>query len=238
MRYSFDSRVRYSELGRDGRITLHAMINYLQDCSSFQSEAIGKGIGYLREHGRAWFLNSWQIQIDRYPEINEAIKISTWSYGCKSMYGYRNFAIQDGEENYLLKANSLWVWYDLEKKRPARVTEEVLHGYEAGEKLDMEYSGRKLFMPPQTEKKSPVPVSRYHIDTNGHVNNGQYVCVAQECIPENFRVSRLCAEYRKSAVYGDVFYPEMAQMEKGYAVSLNDAEEKPFAIVLFEGENS
>lgn len=234
--YSFDSRVRYSEIGEDGMMTLNAIINYLQDCSTFQSEDIGKGIEYLRERGRAWLLNSWQIQIERRPELIENIRIGTWSYGYKSMYGYRNFVIDDMEGNHLVKANSIWVLYDLEKKRPMKITDEDLEGYITKEKLDMDYSERKLLIPEQREKKEAFPVRRYQIDTNGHVNNGQYVRVAQECIPETFKVSGLCAEYRKSAVYGDVFYPEVAKTGEGYVVALNDEEGKPYAVVAFSGE--
>lgn len=234
--YSFDSRVRYSEIGEDGMMTLNAIINYLQDCSTFQSEDIGKGIEYLRERGRAWLLNSWQIQIERRPELIEQIRIGTWSYGYKSMYGYRNFVINDMEGNHLVKANSIWVLYDLEKKRPMKITDEDLEGYITKEKLDMDYSERKLQIPEAREKKEAFPVRRYQIDTNGHVNNGQYVRVAQECIPEMFKVSGLCAEYRKSAVYGDVFYPEVAKNEEGYVVSLNDEAGKPYAVVAFTGE--
>lgn len=236
MIYSFDSRVRYSELGEDGKMTLNAMINYLQDCSTFQSEDIGKGIEYLRERGRAWLLNSWQIQIARRAELNERISVGTWSYGYKSMYGYRNFVITDSEGEYLLKANSVWVLYDLEKKRPVKVTDEDLKGYVTCERLDMDYSERKLVIPETRERKEAFPVRRYQIDTNGHVNNGQYIRVAQECIPEEFVVSGLCAEYRKSAVYGDTFYPEVAKTAEGYAVALNDEEGKPFAVVAFSGK--
>lgn len=234
--YSFDSRVRYSEIGEDGMMTLNAIINYLQDCSTFQSEDIGKGIEYLRERGRAWLLNSWQIQIERRPELIEQIRIGTWSYGYKSMYGYRNFVIDDMEGNHLVKANSIWVLYDLEKKRPMKITDEDLEGYITKEKLDMDYSERKLLIPEAREKKEAFPVRRYQIDTNGHVNNGQYVRVAQECIPETFKVSGLCAEYRKSAVYGDMFYPEVAKTGEGYVVSLNDETGKPYAVVAFTGE--
>ena len=39
MKYSFTSRIRYSEIGEDGCLTLPGLINYFQDCSTFQSEA-------------------------------------------------------------------------------------------------------------------------------------------------------------------------------------------------------
>mgnify|MGYP000603361539 CR=1 FL=1 len=36
MKYSFTSRIRYSEIGEDGNLTLPGLINYFQDCSTFQ----------------------------------------------------------------------------------------------------------------------------------------------------------------------------------------------------------
>ena len=38
--YSFDSFVRYSEVGEDKKLTLDGIINYFQDCSTFQSEEL------------------------------------------------------------------------------------------------------------------------------------------------------------------------------------------------------
>ena len=44
--YTFESRVRYSEVDHTELITLPAIINYFQDCSTFQSEDLGVGIDY------------------------------------------------------------------------------------------------------------------------------------------------------------------------------------------------
>ena len=46
--YTFDSRVRYSEIDHTGNMTLPALINYFQDCSTFQSEDIGLGTEALK----------------------------------------------------------------------------------------------------------------------------------------------------------------------------------------------
>ena len=48
--YTFGSRIRYSETDEYGKLTLTGIMNYLQDCSTFQSEDIGLGISYLTEH--------------------------------------------------------------------------------------------------------------------------------------------------------------------------------------------
>ena len=69
--YKLEGQVRFSECDRTKNITLPAIINYFQDCSSAQSEAIGYGIDYLREKQKTWVLSSWQIVVERYPKLGE-----------------------------------------------------------------------------------------------------------------------------------------------------------------------
>lgn len=66
--YTFDSRIRYSEIDRSGRLSVPAVVDYFQDCSAFQSEELGVGVEYLANKKRAWILNSWQIVLERRPE--------------------------------------------------------------------------------------------------------------------------------------------------------------------------
>ena len=66
--YTFDSRVRYSEVGEDARITVNAIIDYMQDCTNFQSEDLGVGLEYHKKKQLMWVLNSWQIVIEKYPD--------------------------------------------------------------------------------------------------------------------------------------------------------------------------
>ena len=119
--YTFDSRVRYSEMDEEGNLSVVGIMNYLQDCSTFQSEDLKLGISYLNEEKRAWWLSGWQIEILRQPHFGERIRISTWPYGFKGIYGYRNFTIEDEMGNPLVRADSTWFYYDLEKGCPVRV---------------------------------------------------------------------------------------------------------------------
>ena len=101
MKYSFTSRIRYSEIGEDGCLTLPGLINYFQDCSTFQSEAIGEGVAELKKRGCAWVLSAWQIHIRRYPSLGEAVKITTWANGFRGFLGMRNFTLETEEGEML-----------------------------------------------------------------------------------------------------------------------------------------
>ena len=67
MYYTFDSRIRYSEIDHHRTITLPGIINYFQDCSTFQSEDIGYGVERFQTEGKAWVLSYWQVVVERYP---------------------------------------------------------------------------------------------------------------------------------------------------------------------------
>ena len=61
MYYTIEGRIRYSEIDHHGTVTLPGIINYFQDCSTFQSEDIGEGRAKLAKKKRAWILSYWQV---------------------------------------------------------------------------------------------------------------------------------------------------------------------------------
>ena len=89
--YSFNSKIRYSECDSDGRLTLPSLLNYFQDCSTFQSEELGVGVGYLKAHHQVWVLSAWQIEVERYPRLCEEVEIGTFPHEFKAFLGSRNF---------------------------------------------------------------------------------------------------------------------------------------------------
>ena len=147
MSYSFKGRVRYSEIGEDGCLTLPGIQNYYQDCCTFQSENIGQGMKALEERQRAWVLSSWQIVVNRYPGLGETIVASTAPYGFKGFLGMRNFTLKTEDGELLSYANSIWTNIDTETGLPARLTDEDTRGYELDEKLEMDYAPRKIALP-------------------------------------------------------------------------------------------
>lgn len=232
--YTFESRIRYSEVDHTETLTLPSLINYFQDCSTFQSEEIGLGISVLKGRGKVWILSSWQIEVKRYPKFGEQVQTETWATGFKGFYGTRNFRMKTKDGEVLAYANSLWVFMDIKSGRPFRPTAEDVEAYQAEAPLQMEEVSRKITLPEVTEEKAVFPVRRDQIDTNEHVNNCQYIQMATEAMPECARAGRIRVEYKKSAVLGDMIYPKTASEEERNVVELCDADGKPFAVVEFK----
>lgn len=231
MKYTFESRVRFSEIGPSGYMTLPAIVNYFQDCSTLQSEDLGVGASTVEIVRKVWILSAWQIEVERYPVMGEHIRIITWSTGFEGLYGKRNFVMETAEGERLAWANSVWVYMDIDKGRPARPDEELKQIYGAETPLDVEFAPRKIDLPKELEVREGFPVRRQQIDTNNHVNNCQYIQMALEVLPECGRGKKIRVEYKKSAVFGDMICPKVAIESDRKVVELCGADDSIFAVV-------
>ena len=232
--YKFDSSIRYSETDSEGNLTMMALLNYFQDCSTFQSEDAGVGIRYCLDRDLVWVLNSWQIVPIRLPKLGEKVTIATCPYDFQKFMGYRNFMMFDEAGNYLAKANSIWSLINLKTGRFEMPDDNMLKGYPVEERIPMEYAGRKISVPAGGEMKDAITVLPHHLDANHHVNNGQYVAMAFEFLPEGAAIKQLRAEYRKQAFLGNVLIPYVVAEDTRIVVSLQDDSGKAYAVVEFE----
>lgn len=233
MSYSFEGRIRYSETGENGCLTLPGILDYFQDCCTFHSESIGQGMEAVKKRGLAWVLSSWQVVVDRYPRLGETVKITTAPYDFRGFLGMRNFTMdtQDGER--LAYANTIWSNINIETGRPEKLKDEDIKGYELSERLDMVYAPRKIALPKDLEAKEAFTVQKHHLDTNHHVNNCQYVRMAADYLPEAFSIHQMRAEYKKQAVLNDEFYPQVGSADGKVTVVLANQQGEPYAVVEF-----
>jgi len=231
--YSFRSTIRYSEVDEKGRLSMTALIDYLQDCSTFQSESLGVGLEYLKASHLGWYLAAWNIEIPDLPKFNDEIVVSTWAYGFRGLYGLRNFTIQSPDGKYYVKADSLWFLFDTKASVPVRAGEKDTAPYlkDTNPRLPMPELERKIEVPGNGRSADSVVVAKHHLDTNHHVNNAQYVEMAREAVAEEFKISRLAVQYKKAAVLGDEILPSVHQIDDGYVVDLADRNGESYAVV-------
>lgn len=231
--YTFEGRIRYSETDSEGRLTLPALLNYFQDASTFHSEDLKLGVEYLKEQHLVWVLSSWQIVVERYPGLGDRVTIGTAPYEFRGFLGSRNFAMLAEDGSYLAKANSLWSLLNTDTGKPAIPPQEMIEGYTLSPKLPMEYAPRKIILPGQGECGEAIVVKKHHLDTNHHVNNGQYINMAMEFLQEGFVIGQMRAEYKKQAFLDDVLHPYVAREGDRCTVAFLDEEDKSYVSVEF-----
>ena len=234
--YSFNERIRYSELGENGELSLLGLMNLFQDCSTFQSEDLELGIDYLKRKNKAWWISAWQVDIEGMPVLAEKVEVGTYAYAFKGFYGYRNFFLKDEFGNFLVKADSIWFHYDLLNKRPSKPDEASLNVYLAGNEKRLEMSDivRKFDLSGDFKQCKEIVVGKSDLDTNHHMNNAVYISIARNIIDEEFRVKKLSVQYKTAAMLGDIIIPGIARNENSYIVNLANNAGEPYAIVKFE----
>lgn len=237
--YEYTARIRYDEVDASGYLTTGAMINLFQNCSTFQSEDLGIGVEFLKERHRAWVLSSWNIHIEKMPFLGENVTVQTWSYGVKRALGFRNYRILAEDGSVISIADSKWVYVDLRDLSFISCTDREAELYGASPKLDMPIASRKIALPEVMTEAGTLEVPKYFIDTNMHMNNGKYLLVAEGCIPENFTVGNIMADFKKSAMLGDTivikhaYEPGQDDTPGKITVSLSDPNGEIFTNILF-----
>lgn len=204
--YKKNFDIHYYEINRLKEATPLAILNYLEDTAGSHSEAIGCGIGLFKELGVAWILSRWNLYIEKYPSWNDKITVETWSSGMERFYATREFLLRESNGNIFGKASSLWIYLNMEKKRPVRIPAEYagIYGLKEEKVMDSPFSDYET--PKDFNFSKDFSVRRCDIDTNNHVNNARYFEWLLESVPdstfEDYRMSRLEITYKKETSYG------------------------------------
>ena len=202
MIYNMNIRVRYSECAGNGKVPIHQLLNYFQDCATFHSESIGYGIAYNRQHHKAWFLLAYDINIIRRPEMFEQLTIVTHPYKMKGFYGYRRFRISDENGETLVTADSIWILMDTESMLPSKISDEMSRAFVGDEGVDKVKIKRKIRPGKEWDEADEFDITEAYLDTNRHVNNNYYALWTENLLGQD-EIRRVRIDYRKAAVLGD-----------------------------------
>ncbi len=235
--YEYKRRIGFSECDVNKTFTVTALIDAFQDCSTFQSEDLGVGFDALTKRHVVWVINYWELNITRLPKLCEYVTVGTYPYDFKGCFGYRNFYLKDESGELIVKANSMWTLIDTVTFKPSKAPQFIRDAYEMEPKLDMEYNSRKVAIPTGDDvteiKRDPIHIQLHHLDSNHHVNNGQYVKLAMTAAGEDANISSLRIDYRKQAVLNDIISPVVYKKDNRCVVALYGEDGSIFSVAEF-----
>ena len=241
--YEIESRVRYSECDEFGSLSLVGLINYLQDCTTFHSEDIGRGVTYMKQRHIAWLIAAWQIEIERLPHFGERIRVATWCHTMARTLASRNFVIYDEEGTELIRADSQWFVYDFDAERPVRIAQDQLVYLSDEPPLNMPPTKRRIKLEGTAQEAPSLVVTEAHLDSNRHVNNAQYLGMAVQALAadESLRehdgtpdIRRIVIAYQRQAYLGDVVVPHIYHQQDTCSIDLTTPDGDSYATVRLE----
>lgn len=234
--YSYHDRASYSRIDKDGLLGVSDVVNAMQDCCLFHSEDVGHSALILKEKNRAWLVSSWHVVMKRRPKLGEFFTIHTWPYKFRGVFGARNFLMETPDNEVLAYADSQWFYFDSESGQPTRIDEEEKSAYPIEPAYDMNYTSRKIPLPENLTPVDTITVCQNYLDTNHHVNNGQYIRLAVNALPLDYTVSEFRAEFRLAAKMGDTMYVKTATTKEHFYVIFTDKDNVPYFLSEFTSE--
>lgn len=227
--YTFESKINYSTVDKNGNLPLYGILNLMQDCTNLQSESIGMGISHMADVQKGWILVSYKIRINEKLGFGDTVRVSTAATSFNSIYGNRKFQIASLEGEKLVEADSLWVLMDMKTRRPIRVTEEEKQGYVLEKDINDLKAERKIKFSDDRRKVGAFKVLKTYIDNNGHMNNADYLRVSAEFMPENFECRNVDIIYNKEALEGETMTAYMHEERDVVEITFEDAEDNILA---------
>ena len=232
MGYSWKTRVGYHQVDRNRKLTLTEMINMFQDCGGFHGADVNFSNQQMADLGLAWIISSWQVAVNEMPDLDSHVVVETYPYKLKYCVASRYYALVSPDGFEYARANSLWVLMDMKEYKPVKVSKEIWEAYAPYEDIfkGFDFGGRKIVSEGEGKTLEKIEVSPYMIDTNAHVNNEQYIRLAQCLLPQDLSWNRFRAEYTKQAKLGDILVPVLFEQESGVQVALLSEEGEQFFI--------
>ncbi len=190
-------RVRLGDVRTDGTVRVDALARYLQDIA--RDDSADSGL----ENPMGWVVRRTAIQVDRWPEFQEALTLTTWCSGIGPRWAERRTTIT-GEHGGAVESATLWVHVDATSGRPARLVEGFAGLY--AEAAQGRAADARLLVSaevPVNALRRSWPLRRRDFDVLGHVNNAAYWEALEEVLPRSAVRLDAVLEHRQAVAPGE-----------------------------------
>jgi len=175
MTISLTRSIDFGSIDSSSTLTLHALVKMFQDASILHSKQANLESKKLFNKETGWVLYQYCIIVNKWPEYEDEIEITTWHNGIKEYKAYREFEVHSNRKK-IASATAIYLLYNSILNRIERIPDRINSIYFTGNKLGS-----------HKELDQWVPVSKFNsefemdmntrysdFDPNGHVNHSSY----------------------------------------------------------------
>jgi medium-chain acyl-[acyl-carrier-protein] hydrolase len=215
--------LRYFEMNEFGIASPTTVLSLLEETAADHCHSINYSLYQLEEQNIGWVLISGVMQMERYPSYREKITIRTWLSHYSTIRGYRENIIYDEQNNIIGRAKGLWVFFDINRRRPVRIFDDIMEKWSFCNVESIDYNiSKKIKGVDHSDYESKFKVNRYDTDMNKHVNNIRYLQWVIESVPEeivdNYYLYSIDGRFIAEAHYGQTVI----------SLTKNDTKDKSF----------
>ena len=218
MKNYFDKpfELRYFEMNKSGIASPVTILTLLEETAADHCHSINYSLYDLHKRNVGWVLLAGVMHMYRYPNYKEKIFIRTWLSEYSTVKGIRENEIYDERQQIIGKARGLWVFFDIEKRRPVRIFEEIKNKWSFRTEKSLKQDIHTIEATNSASNTMEFTVNRYDTDMNRHVNNIRYLQWLMESVSEditdNFYLHSINGRFISEAQYGNTM---ISQTHKG-----------------------
>lgn len=217
--YCFKYEPRYGDFKDFDTIKPSSILDMVQDVSIRASTECGYDIRTMKNMNIAWLMQGINVRFDKKISPYDSIEISTGVRKMKGAVSERCCIISQNNE-VVGKTVACWFIFDVEKKRPNRISREMLSVYKEESFEDPFFIFKKAECDETVSASYSVKVSNKEIDTNLHLNNQKGAELLMDALPFDFSFNEFSIFYRQPAFLGDELDVCIKSVENGYNVHL------------------
>lgn len=220
-------------MNKFGEASPTTMLTLLEETAADHCYSIDNSLYDLEKQNIGWVLFSGVLKMDRYPKYKEKITIRTWLSNYSLVKGLRENIIYDEQNNIIGKARGLWVFFDIERRRPSQIFDAIKEKWSFFSEQCMNHNINKKIKAVESSKHiKDFKVNRFDVDTNQHVNNIRYLQWLMESISEdiidNYYLHSIDGRFINEAQYGDTIssFTENGIDENSFVHSIKNQDNK------------
>lgn len=240
--HSIDHTIACYEADANKMMRPTAMLDMMQEAANTNASSLGFGYDELIATNTAWVLSRIHLRFNRYPQWRDKVNLKTWHKGIAKLFYLRDFILSDSNGDTLAVATSSWLIIDLNTRRLVRNSDLASSPEKCTKEDAIAEPANKVVLPvdiePELVRKHPVTWSE--IDTNGHVNNVDYVVWAIDAVKtediKEHQLKELLINYDAEVRPGDIVKISRVRIENEegitYYITGRVADKQNFAVKL------
>ena len=228
--------IGYSEMNKEFKLSNVGLMNLFQDIATIHGT---KANDSLKTHDSCWFITAYKVKIEKRPDYENFVNLSTWSRGIRGCLASREFEIKDESGNLMVSALSNWIRINKHTQKIERITPEIVTAYTTEEHTNFGYEWlEKLQECEKIDAEYTFTADRNYVDVHKHVNNVAYLKYANLVMPNDVFEKPEPLEfeimYRKAIQLSETFKCLWTETENFYNVSFKSTDgSELYAIVRF-----
>jgi medium-chain acyl-[acyl-carrier-protein] hydrolase len=195
--------IRANEVDAQRRLTLPALVNYLQEVANNNVRLAGMSVYDLHARGLAWVLARMRLEVFEYPHHGQEVVVKTFPSAVDKYQFYRDFRVYGPAGQLLAQATSTWPVIDLAKRQIVSVPDFLRVFTFGGDEAPLPVASGKLAPVAAPQHQRQFEVGWYDMDVNAHANNMCYFRWLVEAMPADFlaahRLAQVDLQFRAEA---------------------------------------